>query len=120
MTNSGVTAGGVQGKSDPLTLLTGKFLMTYREKRGKEKRENGEEKKQNRKREGLKIENGRRKSDKKLQTEERTFFFLFCFGSTKREFSTEEKYFTPSKKSGKITLPPLNKILLRPWWQTTF
>ena len=28
------------GQSTPLTLLTGKFLLTYQEKRGKEKGEN--------------------------------------------------------------------------------
>ena len=43
---SGIATGG-RG-----TLLTGKFLLTYQEKRSKEKRENQEEKKENKKREG--------------------------------------------------------------------
>ena len=38
---SGVTGGGQGGQSAPQRLLTGKFLLTYREKRGKEKREKG-------------------------------------------------------------------------------
>ena len=38
-----------RGQSAPPRLLTGKFLLTYREKRGKKKGENGEEKKENRK-----------------------------------------------------------------------
>ena len=54
----------------------GKFLLTYREKRGKEKRENGEEKKKNRKREGgkLKMEGGRG-----VTKWGEDFFFCFCF-----------------------------------------
>ena len=53
---NGVTAGGgEQGGIVPPTLLTGKFLLTFREKRGKgkkrskEKRENVKEKKENKK-----------------------------------------------------------------------
>ena len=70
---SGVTAGGRGAGCPPdtshreisadlpHTLLTGKFLLTYGEKRGKEKRENGKEKKENQKREGgkLKMEGGK-------------------------------------------------------------
>ena len=52
---SGVTARGSAGCPKPPTLFTGKFLLTYREKRGKEKRENREEKKENCKREGGKF-----------------------------------------------------------------
>ena len=45
----------------PLTLLSGKFLLTYREKRGKEKRGNGEKRRKIKKREGgkLKTEGGK-------------------------------------------------------------
>ena len=58
---SGVTGrgGGQGGQSAPQRLLTGKFLLTYREKRGKEKREKGRKlrrKKENCKREGGKLE----------------------------------------------------------------
>ena len=73
---SGVTGGGGQ------RVLTGKFLLLYQEKRGKEKRENGAEKKENQKREGEQFRM------EKLQNEERTFFLFFlktteiCFGST--------------------------------------
>ena len=41
VTTSGVTGGGQGGQSAPQRLLTGKFLLTYREKRSKEKREKG-------------------------------------------------------------------------------
>ena len=44
--SSGVT-GGAGWQSAPQRLLTGKFLLTYWEKRGKEKRENGSENKAN-------------------------------------------------------------------------
>ena len=36
-----VGGGGQGAECPPPGLLTGKFLLTYREKRGKEKRENG-------------------------------------------------------------------------------
>ena len=50
-----------QGGRVPHETSTGKFLLTYREKRGKEKRENGADKKKNQKREGgkLKMEGGK-------------------------------------------------------------
>ena len=48
---SGVTGGG-RGQSAPQRLQTGKFLLTYREKRGKEKRKRGE---------GVKIEKKKEK-----------------------------------------------------------
>ena len=45
MSLSGVTGGGgspgAGGQSAPQRFLTGKFLLTYREKRGKEKKEKG-------------------------------------------------------------------------------
>ena len=46
----GLTVWRHVGGGESLILFTGKFLLTYREKRGKEKRENGEEKKENSKR----------------------------------------------------------------------
>ena len=59
LASSGVTGRG--GGRVPQTLLTGKFLVTYREKRGKIKRENGGEKKENGERESglLKMEGGK-------------------------------------------------------------
>ena len=62
------------GRAD---TLTGKFLLTYREKRGKEKRENGEGKSKKGKGENWKWK------EKKLQNEERTFFFFFFFHFSK-------------------------------------
>ena len=50
----------------PQRLLIGKFLLTYREKRGKEERENGAEKKELWKREGGKLPNWK---EGKLQNE---------------------------------------------------
>ena len=50
---------GAGGAESPQRFLTGKFLLTYQEKRGKEKRkrdENWEEKKENCKMEGGKLE----------------------------------------------------------------
>ena len=61
-------------QSAPQRLLIGKFLLTYREKRGKEKRENVAEKKENREREGgkeLKMEWG------KVTKWGEDFFFFF-------------------------------------------
>ena len=91
------------GRGCPPTLLTGKFLLTYREKRGKEKRENGEEKKENQKREGGKV----------TKWGEDHFFFhfskppKFVWGLPKQEFSTGEKirknYFAPSEKYSSYT-----------------
>ena len=55
----GVTGGGGgevgAGCSVPLMFLKGKFLLTYWENRGEEKRGNGEEKKENCEREGGKL-----------------------------------------------------------------
>ena len=119
---SGVTGGGVggRGKSAPQRLLTRKFLLAYREKRGKEKRgENREKKKENCKTKGGKL---------KMEGEKVTnwgedfffffffffciFFFIFCFslfkitkfvlGLPKWKFSTGKKImkndFAPSEK----------------------
>ena len=100
------------------SLLTGKFLLTYREKKSKEKREIGWKL---RRKEGkllkgnCKIWNGSRKSYKNRWG---PFFFFFCFSLLKTKeicfgctkvgiFSTEKKHFMlGKKKSGKMTLPP--------------
>ena len=66
----GVTSGG---RVPPRDFLTGKFLLTYREKRGKEKRER---EKMKGKRRNI-VENCKLKEGK-LQNEERTYLF-FCF-----------------------------------------
>ena len=118
--SSGVTAGGrgAEGQSAPLTLLTGKFLLTYREKRGKEKGKMGKKEGKSKKGRG-KIENC---------TIWGFFCFCFfwgglfsrfktteiCFGSTKMGIFYRAKAFHAVKKSGKITLPPLKNIHLTP------
>ena len=68
-----------EGAECPQTLLTGKFLLTYRERSGKEKKWKWRrKKKENRKMEGgkLKMEGG--KVTNKMRRWE-VFFFLFCF-----------------------------------------
>ena len=94
-------------------------VLTYREKRGKGKKETGEENKEIEKGkvENLKMEGGRRE----LQNEERDFFFsLFktteiCLGSTKMEIFYREKYFTPGRnKIRKNDFAPLKIIPLTP------
>ena len=103
------------GAECPQKLLTGKFL-TYWEKRGKEKWEDGAEKKENRKRGGgifLK------RRIYKMSRGPFLFFFFFCFslfktieicfGSIKMGIFYWEKAFHGGKKSGKMTLPPLKK-----------
>ena len=110
----------------PLTLLTGKFLLTYREKRGKEKKENGERRKIK------KREKGRWKcwkcKEENFENMERTFLFFFFFffsfhfskplkfvlSLPKWEFSSGKKHFTPGKKIRKKWLPPLKNIPLTP------
>ena len=85
---SGVTGGRGQGTECPPTLLTGKFLLIYREKRGNEKGENGEEKKENWKGEGgkLKMEGGKVENHWNL-------FWVYQNGS----FLAGKKHFTPGK-----------------------
>ena len=113
----------------PQRLLTGKFLLTHREKRGKEKGkrgENWEEKNENCKREGGKVE---MEVGKVIKSGEDLFFFFFlfflscfsllkttkiCFGFTKMGISTGKKHFTPGKKSGKMTLPPQKNMPVTP------
>ena len=116
-----------QGAKFPQRLLTRKFQLTYWEKKRqgkKEKRgENWEEKKENCKREGGKLEI---EGVKVTKWGEDFFFFFFFFafhfskpqkfvlGLQKWKVSTGKKHFTPGKKSGKW-LCPLRKIfLLRP------
>ena len=65
---SGITGGG--GKSAPQRLLTGKFLLTYREKVSRQKLKRG-----GRKEGKLKMEGG--KSSKMRRG---PFFFFFFFG----------------------------------------
>ena len=126
---SGVMGGGgVRGGAEcPQRLPTGKFLLTYWEKRDKEKMkkgENGEEKKENCKREGekLKMEGG------EVTKWGYDLFVCVCgggcvcvcvshfskplkfvLGLQKWKFSTGKKHSTPGKKSGKMTLPPQKK-----------
>ena len=105
-------------------LLTGKFLLTYGEKKRQGKMgkrgENWEKKKENCKREGgkLKTEGG-----KVTKWGEDLFFFFFffwlvtkiCFGVYQMEIFYREKAFCTRKKTGKITLPPRKFFLLCPW-----
>ena len=121
--HSSVTAGG-RGQSAPQTLLTGKFLLTYQEKRGKEKRENGEEKKENQKREGGKLK-WKEENEERAEGFPPPFFSLFktteiCFGSTKmgifyqeKEEEEEKKNHTRKRNQDKW-LCPLWKIFLLP------
>ena len=69
----------------PPTLLSRKFLLTYWEKRGKEKRENGENSEGKSKKGRWKIEIHFSKPLK------------FVLGLPKWEFSTVKKYFTLEK-----------------------
>ena len=104
--------GRAGGQSAPQRLLTRKFLLTYREKRGKEKRERGKNW------EKEKVENWKWKAEK-LQNEERTFFFFasnfskalkFVLGLPKWKFSTGKKHFTLGKKTGKNDFAPSEKF----------
>ena len=77
---------GAGGTGVPPTLLTGKLMLTYREKRGKEKGEMEEEKKENRKREGGEVGKLKMEGRKVTKWGEDFFlllllllFFLFCF-----------------------------------------
>ena len=70
--SSGITG---RGQECPQRLLTGKFLLTFRETRGKEKRENGE-KKGKLKRGRWKIKNGSRKKLEE-KTRKGPFFNLY-------------------------------------------
>ena len=110
-------AGG--GRVPPQRLLTGNFLLTYREKRGKEKREKGWKLR----RKGGKLEMQAGKRQKKRWGP--FFFFFFCFSLLKTDENLFWVYqngnFLPGKsisrreKNQEKWLCPLRKIcLLRP------
>ena len=119
-TLSGVTGGGAECPPETSDREISADLPGKREVRKKWKMEL---KRRNIKKKKRKVENWKWK-EKKLQNEERTSFFFFAFHFSKSlkfvlslskwEFSTEKKHFTPGKKSGKMTLPPLKNILLMP------
>ena len=105
--------GGRGGQSAPQRLLTGKFLLTYREKRGKEKRERGENWVE-------KVENWKWKQENVRKRGDDLFFFFFfcfsllkmtkiCFGSTKMEIFYREKAFHAGKKIRKNDFAPSEK-----------
>ena len=113
---SDIKAGG-HAPLNALTLLTGKFLLIYREKRGKEK---GKMEKKRRKIKKGKVENWKWKEEK-LQNEERTSFHFskplkFVLGLPKSEFSTGEKSISCREKIHDKWLcpPPLKNIPLMP------
>ena len=100
-------------------LLTGKFLLTYREKKGKEKIEKGEMEKKRRKIVKGKVKNWKWEGKFQNERKELFCFSLFktmeiCFGSTKMENFLSgkknsrrgKKNSRRGKKSGKMTLPP--------------
>ena len=101
---------GAGGQGAPQRLLTGKFLLTYQEK----KRSQG--KKENCKREGgkLKMEGGKWKSYK-INEERTPFFFFFFFAS---HFSKPPKFvldlpkwkFSAGKKIRKNGFAPSEKF----------
>ena len=120
---SGVTGGGA--KCPPETsdweifaYISGKKRQGKKLKRGK----NWEEKKENCKREGGKLE---MEVGKVIKRGEDFFFFAFHFwkrrkfvlGLPKREFSTGKNHFTSGKKSGKMTLPPQKNMPVTPLCQ---
>ena len=98
--------------------------LPEKERRGKEKRENGAEKKENLKMAGGKIENGRRKSYKMMRGLFFFFFFFFFHFSKPLEFVLglprmgifyrEKSISGREKKSGEMTLPPLKNVPLTP------
>ena len=126
---SGVTGGGGGQGGHSQRLLTGKFLMTYWEKRGKEKMEKGWKLI----RKGGKLEMKAGKHSKKRWGPFFFFFFFFFFfashfwkrrkfvlGLPNWEFSTGKKHFTPGKKSGKMTLPPQKNMPVTPLSEWVF
>ena len=115
------TGGGQRGQSAPQRLLTRKFLPTYQEKRGKEKREKGW--KLRRKIVKTKVENWKWKYIGNVVKRSEDFFFFFflcfsllktmeiCFGCTKMEFSTGKKTFYARKKVRKNDFAPSEKYV---------
>ena len=109
--HSGVTGGGGGGEC-PLTLLTGKFLLTYREKRSKEKKGKWRRKEGKSKKGRWKIENGR---GEKLEMRRWFFFFALQFLKPLKWFLVYQYgNFLPEKAfhAGKKWLCPLWKIFL--------
>ena len=114
---SGVTGGGAGGAECPPRLLTGKFLLTYREKRGKEKKGKGW--KLSRKGGKLEMEAGKRQ---KKRWGPFFFFLLFTFENDKNLFWVYQngnllpgKSISRREKNQEKWLRPLRKIcLLRP------
>ena len=116
-----ISSGIIAGDRVPQHFfLTRKVLLTYQEKKGKEKSENGEEKKENQKREGgkLKMEGGK---VTKWREDFFFFFFFFCFslfkttvifGSTKMGIFYQEKAFHARKKIRKNDFAPCEKYSL--------
>ena len=141
--SSGVTTGGGgRGQSAPTgKFLTGKFLLTYREMRGKEKKGKWRRKEGKSKKGRWKIKNRRRKSYKMrrgpfclfvcvcLFVCLLFFFFFFLlftfkttdfFGYTKMGMFHREKSISRREKNQKKWLCPLWKIfLLRPCTQAS-
>ena len=91
--------------SPPPRLLTGTFL-TYREKRGKEKREYVEEKGE--------VEKWKKEG---LENEERTFFFFWnlFWVYQNRNFLPGKSISRWEKNQEKLLCPLWKKFLLRPW-----
>ena len=93
--------------------------VTGKKRQGKKGKrdENWEEKKENCKREGGKLEMEVRKV---IKRGEDPFFFQFwkwqkfVLSLPKWEFSIGKKHFTPRKKSGKMTLPPQKNMPVTP------
>ena len=93
---SGVTGGrGVGGTVPPSPrLLTGKFLLTHREKRGKEKKSKMEQERtkiEKRKKGRCKIENERRKVTK--WGEDLFFLFQHCYDVPRKDEIFMEAYY---------------------------
>ena len=123
-----LTQNGIQwrnrrgGRVPPQRLLTGNFLLTYREKRGNEKSEKGWKLR----RKGGKLEMQAGKRQKKRWGPFFFFFFflLFTFENDENLFWVYQNgNFLPGKsisrreKNQEKWLCPLRKIcLLRPWW----
>ena len=116
-----------RGAEYPQRFLTEKFLLIYREKRGKERNEKGvKAEKKRRKKEKCKREGGKLKMEggKVTKWGEDFFFFLafyyskplkFVLGLPKWKFSTRKKHFTPGKKKkGKMTMPTQKNFPVTP------
>ena len=124
-TTSGVTGGGQGGRVPPQRLLTGKFLLTYREKRGKEK--GGKGWKLRRKGGKLETEAGKRQKKRWGPFFFFFFFLLFTFENDENLFWVYQNgNFLPGKnisgrekKSGKMTLPPQKNMPVTPLPTTT-